>query len=280
MYNIDITKRVGDDMEVIKAETIENINLENLELLSEQGSEFTVYNDNDKVYKIFKPNYKLDHKNNYELIYLSSIKTSRILMPKSLITKNGKLIGCSMEYIKNSSNVLNDKMKNFINELIAITKDIELLSKLNVRIIDINKNNVVYNGRLYLIDPGNYYINYIDDLLVYLDCKEPNKKELTEQEKKNIIKLWNYNKFNRLIEELLFMGDEKLDFYLLRKVIEFFKKEKQDNNLISDIKILQKYFDSELSVKESINKFVKEYIKIDDNERKLIISLYKKRNRI
>ena len=280
MYNIDITKRVGDDMEVIKAETIENINLENLELLSEQGSEFTVYNDNDKVYKIFKPNYKLDHKNNYELIYLSSIKTSRILMPKSLITKNGKLIGYSMEYIKNSSNVLNDKMKNFINELIAITKDIELLSKLNVRIIDINKNNVVYNGRLYLIDPGNYYINYIDDLLVYLDCKEPNKKELTEQEKKNIIKLWNYNKFNRLIEELLFMGDEKLDFYLLRKVIEFFKKEKQDNNLISDIKILQKYFDSELSVKESINKFVKEYIKIDDNERKLIISLYKKRNRI
>ncbi len=280
MYNIDITKRVGDDMKVIKAETIENINLENLELLSEQGSEFTVYNDNDKVYKIFKPNYKLDHKNNYELIYLSSIKTSRILMPKSLITKNGKLIGYSMEYIKNSSNVLNDKMKNFINELIAITKDIELLSKLNVRIIDINKNNVVYNGRLYIIDPGNYYINYIDDLLVYLECKEPNKKELTEQEKKNIIKLWNYNKFNRLIEELLFMGDEKLDFYLLRKVIEFFKQEKQDNNLISDIKILQKYFDSELSVKESINKFVKEYIKIDDNERKLIISLYKKRNRI
>lgn len=92
--------------------------------------------------------------------------------------------------------------------------------------------------------------------------------------------VWNYNKFNRLIEELLFMGDEKLDFYLLRKVIEFFKKEKQDNNLISDIKILQKYFDSELSVKESINKFVKEYIKIDDNERKLIISLCKKRNRI
>lgn len=69
----------------------------------------------------------------------------------------------------------------------------------------------------YLIDPGNYYINHIDDLLVYLDYKEPN-----ENEKKNIIKSWNYNKFNRLIEELLFMDNERLDFYLLRKVIEFF----------------------------------------------------------
>lgn len=176
-----------------------------------------------------------------------------------------------MQYIKKSSNILDDKMKNFINELIVITSDIDLLSDLDVRLIDINKNNIVYNGRLYLIDPGNYYINYIDDLLVYLDYKEP-----IEDEKKNIIKPWNYNKFNRLIEELLFMGNERLDFYLLRKVIEFFEKEKQGNNLFSDISILQKYFDSELSVKESINKFVNEHIKVDEDEKRLIMSLCKK----
>lgn len=102
----------------------------------------------------------------------------------------------------------------------------ELLNGLNVRLIDINKNSIVYNGRLYLIDLGNYYINYIDDLLVYLDYKNPNEKA------------------------------------------------KQDNNLISDITILQKYFDLELSVKESINKFVKEYIRVDEDEKKLIMFLY------
>ena len=107
--------------------------------------------------------------------------------------------------------------------------------------------------------------------MVYLDYKEP-----IEDEKKNIIKPWNYNKFNRLIEELLFMGNERLDFYLLRKAIEFFEKEKQGNNLFSDISILQKYFDSELSVKESINKFVKEHIKVDEDEKRLIMSLCKK----
>ena len=109
------------------------------------------------------------------------------------------------------------------------------------------------------------------DLLVYLDYKEPN-----ELEKKNIIKLWNYNKFNRLIEELLFIANEKIDFYLLRKVIEFFEQEKQDNNWFLDITILQKYFDSELSIKEFVNKFIKEYIKIDEEEKRFIMSLYAK----
>lgn len=32
--------------------------------------------------------------------------------------------------------------------------DLELLSDLNVRLIDINRKNVVFNGKLYLIDPG------------------------------------------------------------------------------------------------------------------------------
>ena len=44
--------------------------------------------------------------------------------------------------------------------------------------------------------------------------------------------------------------------------------------MISDITILQKYFNLELSVKESINKFVKEYIRVDEDEKKLIMSLY------
>lgn len=196
MYNNKHCEKVGDDMGLIKTRFIKNMNLEKLELLSEQGSEFTVYNDDNKVYKIFKINYKLEHKSIDELTYLSSIKTSRILMPDSLIIENEELVGYSMQYIKNPSNILDDKMKNFINELIVITNDIELLNDSNVRLIDTNKNNIVYNGKLYLIDPGNYYINYIEDLLVYLDHKEPDEKE-----KKNIIKLWNYNKFNRLIEK-------------------------------------------------------------------------------
>lgn len=76
-------KEEDDNMEPMKAGFIEDINLGDLELLSEQGSEFMVYNDDYKVYKIFKPNYKLEHKSIEELTYLAAIKTSRILMPDS-----------------------------------------------------------------------------------------------------------------------------------------------------------------------------------------------------
>ena len=54
-----------------------------------------------------------------------------------------------------------------------------------------------------------------------------------------------------LIEELLFIANEKIDFYLLRKVIEFFEQEKQDNNWLLDIKI-------------------------DEEEKRFIMSLYAK----
>ena len=75
MYYNNHCEKVGDDMELIKRGLIENINLENLRLLSEQGSEFIVYNGDNKVYKIFRPNYNLEHKSIEKLTYLSSIKT-------------------------------------------------------------------------------------------------------------------------------------------------------------------------------------------------------------
>ena len=36
-----------------------------------------------------------------------------------------------------------------------------------IKEIDINKENSIFNGKLYLIDPANYFINNINDLLIY-----------------------------------------------------------------------------------------------------------------
>lgn len=47
-------------MEVINNENKKIIDIELLELLSEKGSEMTVYNDENFVYKIFKKDYKLE----------------------------------------------------------------------------------------------------------------------------------------------------------------------------------------------------------------------------
>ena len=257
-------------MEVVHNKKRELIDIELLQLLSQKSSEMTVYNDENFVYKIFKKDYKFRHKSIEELNYLSSIKTSRILMPESLIFNNDELIGYTMIYIKDEKDIHNDTMANLLNELMIIKQDIDILNKLCVRLIDINKSNIVYNGKLYLIDPGNYYINDVNDLLIYYQ-----NREITEEEKQNLIINWNYNKINKLMHELLFMGNSDIDFYLLRKIIEFFEEERKKDGLIYDISLYQKYFDKDLTVREAINKFVSNYIKVDEEEKQMILSLFK-----
>lgn len=259
-------------MKVISSEN-KKIDIESLNILSKKGSEVVVYNDDNTVYKIFKKDYKLGHKSIEELSYLSSIETSRILMPESLLFENNELVGYTMEYIKGNKNILDARMEDIIKELNIILKDIDTLSSLNIRLMDINSENTIFNGKLYLIDPGNYYINNIKDLSFYFQSRE-----VTNEEKRKLITYWNNDKLNKLIYELLFMNNNDIDFYLLRKIIEFFRTEREKNGLIKDIYIYQRYFDSTLTVRESINKFIASYIKVDEEEKKMILSLLNRNN--
>lgn len=107
-------------MEVINNENKKIIDIQLLELLSQKGSEMTVYNDENSVYKIFKKDYKLGHKSIEELNYLSYIKTLRILMPEALLFSNEELIGYTMVYIKDEKDIHSDTMANLLNELMII----------------------------------------------------------------------------------------------------------------------------------------------------------------
>lgn len=239
-----------------------------MKLLSDIGTEFVVYADDNYVYKIFRKDYKLSHKTPQELEFLASLKTTRILMPSSLIMEDNELKGYKMPYIKGNMDILDTPMGELIDELHLIDEDIKLLSNSLVRLMDINKENTIFNGKLYLIDPGNYFINDIKVLLPYIGNKEP-----TPEEKIELIEAWNYDKLNKLLDELLFINNDEIDFYLLRKIIEFFNQERAKKRLKSNFDIFELYFDKSLSVRESINKFIKEYIKIDEKERQMILSL-------
>lgn len=239
-----------------------------MKLLSDIGTEFVVYADDNYVYKIFRKDYKLSHKTPQELEFLSSLKTTRILMPSSLIMEDNELKGYKMPYIKGNMDILDTPMRELIDELHLIDEDIKLLSNSLVRLMDINKENTIFNGKLYLIDPGNYFINDIKALLPYIENKEP-----TPEEKIELIEAWNYDKLNKLLDELLFISNDEIDFYLLRKIIEFFEQERAKRRLKSNFGIFELYFDKSLTVRESINKFIKEYIKIDEKERQMILSL-------
>ncbi len=242
-----------------------------MKLLSDKGSEFIVYSDEDYVYKLFRKDYKLKHKTKEELEYMSSIRTKRILMPTSLIMEDNELKGYKMPYIRGSMDILDSLMGELIDELHIIDGDIELLSASLVRLMDINKGNTIFNSRLYLVDPGNYFINDIKDLLPYIENKEPTQKEKIE-----LIEAWNYDKLNKLLDELLFINNDDIDFYLLRKIIEFFNQERAKTGVKFNLSIIETYFDRTLTVREAINKFIKKHIKIDEQEKQIFLSLIKK----
>lgn len=176
-----------------------------------------------------------------------------------------------MPYIRGSMDILDSLMGELIDELHIIDGDIELLSASLVRLMDINKENTIFNSRLYLVDPGNYFINDIKDLLPYIENKEPTQKEKIE-----LIEAWNYDKLNKLLDELLFINNDDIDFYLLRKIIEFFNQERAKTGVKFNLSIIETYFDRTLTVREAINKFIKKHIKIDEQEKQIFLSLIKK----
>ena len=242
-----------------------------VELLTNIGSEFSVYKSKDKVYKIFKNNYQLGHIDEKSINYLSGIKTNRILMPTSKLYLNNNLIGYEMPYIEDNQSILESNFNTILNELKIINDDVEMLTEYFVRLIDINKENSVFNGKLYLIDPANYFINNITDLLIYY-----NNEVIDEDKKKSIIKKWNYDKINKLLYEYLFINNSEIDFYALRKIIEFFSTKRKENLMDSDYDIYKYFFNQHISAKEAINYFIKDNIVIDYEEKEKIMSLIRR----
>ena len=224
------------------------IDINNLELLSDIGQECRVFKYNDDVIKIFKKDYKLDHISKETLEYLKKIKTRRILMPTGFI-KDGdtNLIGYKMKYISDSRNTDEDYVQDFFSELTIIKDDIETLSDNGVRLLDINKSNSIYNGSFYIVDPGNYRIG--------------------ENISNDNIKLWNYNKINILIDELIF--SKKYNPYMYRQIVQFFIKEKKEKNIIYNLDILKQYLNPSLKIQEAVKKFVSENINENVEEKKL-----------
>lgn len=128
------------------------INISNLEFLSNIGQECKVFKYNNDVIKIFKKDYKLEHISEKTIEYLKKIETKRILMPTGVIKDiDNNFIGYKMKYVPGNRAIDEDYVEDFFNELTIIKEDIETLSNNGVRLLDINKNNTIYNGGLYMI---------------------------------------------------------------------------------------------------------------------------------
>lgn len=270
-----------------------------IEFLSDKGSEFIVYKYFDLVIKIYKKDYQLSHLSLEELNVLKRISTQRILLPSGILKNgNNELVGYEMPLITGEKHMDYDRVPTFFEELEILRKDLELLCIHFIILRDINLSNTIYNGHIYLVDPGNYLVNELDQILFQTSITIPSIMEslkkialdgdyskvknlinsLSLEEKLNIVRTWNYDKINKLIDMLLFSKRKNIDPFKYRQIVQFILKERDKNGFIYNLDVLKMYLNQDLCIRDAINEFIKKYVHDNPEERKLFLSLYKKKN--
>lgn len=284
-------------MEQIFSEDRVPLDISKIEFLSDQGSEFIVYKYLDVVIKIYKKDYLFSHLSLRELNILKNIPTQRILLPTgTLWNSNHELIGYMMPFIIGVRNLEHDSLDAFFGELEVLKQDLDLLCSKSIILRDINPSNTIYNGHIYLIDPGNYLIDELDKIIfranitdssiveklnrIIMEENYNQVKTLTDtlplEKKQSILRDWNYNKINELIDMLLFSKISNIDPFQYRQIVQFVVQEREKNGFIYNFDVLKMFFNRNLSIGEAIDDFIKKYIKEDPKEKTLFLSLYKK----
>lgn len=128
----------------------------------DEGVEATVYKLNKSALKIYKK-YSRKNRLDYDTSkVLSEIPTKRYLLPKRPIyDKDKKFIGYTTDYKEKYSlkHLANMPLKTFCDEVKCLSEDTQALSDKNINIEDLIVENSIYDGKIYICDPGSFSID-------------------------------------------------------------------------------------------------------------------------
>lgn len=119
-----------------------------------------VYRYKNMALKIFNPE-KEPPINIETASYLTTISTSRVLLPKSLLFYNHNLRGYTYKLVHKKScgrSIITLPKDELIGNIAIMERDIERLSRKQVLLNGISPENTIFNGNLYLVDPSRYSI--------------------------------------------------------------------------------------------------------------------------
>ena len=125
----------------------------------DSGEESTSFHYQDFVLKLYHSRILKEYLKEWDASKLSKIHTERFLLPEDgIFRKEGSFGGYSKRWVeKNGEQILKIKKQNLLEELKLLVCDIDTLSENGVRISDLRKENYIYNGALYNVDPGEFF---------------------------------------------------------------------------------------------------------------------------
>lgn len=244
------------------------------------GTEGIVYKYKNKALKIYYPEAINDGFGSKEKnhLYLTNIQTKQIILPNSLFYNViNDYSGYITEYQEDpnrgevNTNIINSTSRNFIKNLRIVENDINTLSKNFVLMADVKKQNVIYNGTLYIIDPGRYrvktnYIGLVDQLIDLVNSTDSDFNKILNKlqgTKKSsvlvdaIMKMMELSEendinFKKLVESLIY---EDMVAYgnSSRKSLKFIDRMHQESMGMA----YSEYFEEELRKYDKVNEYIK-----------------------
>ena len=124
-----------------------------------EGLEGVVYQFQGKALKVYNPHSQKTRLQEDDARRLSEIETKRFHLPKGLLYDSShRFIGYYTDYITNYSldHIPRMKKKDIVDELMVLESDCDTLSDHCVSIEDLHRNNIIYDGKIHIIDPGSY----------------------------------------------------------------------------------------------------------------------------
>lgn len=226
-----------------------------MQLLSIEGHEYLVFKYKDQVVKIHRNHFvRINNLNEENIKSLINIPTKRILMPTGIVyDKEDKIRGYTMESIENEKSISCELMDHFQEEITLIDNDRKLLSDLEILLMDIRKENAIYNGKINIVDSELYinlslkeYDNYVKFFNVSIDNLKAH----------NIIQI---NKF--LYDYITNIAIKKMNYYnkikYLSKVGGYFKSLTEELKTNNYVEIIESISNKNATVEEFSKELVK-----------------------
>ncbi len=196
----------------------------------DEGNESEVYRYGREALKIYKPYCRKDRLSEEDVLRLSKIYTQRLLLPNVAIKNADTLafVGYSTPFIYKHPKdaVTRIRMSKFLDELDIIESDLRVLSANGVEVEDLHMDNVLYDGHLFIGDPGSYTFNEEDSRSRVYTHNLKILSRFVKHEVFDMIKVPRKRRIslNDRYDDSMYIGDQLRDDMLEKETVRQFVK--------------------------------------------------------
>lgn len=122
---------------------VKDIDFNSLKKFKYQGSQSTMFVDETTCYKIFKGIYPDEIDSMYKkILEMDGIQIKDVLLPKSIIMDNQKLVGITLDYFQDSQSVFRF-FTNFNSRYVSCNELFDIINKISLSLRNIHKKGII-----------------------------------------------------------------------------------------------------------------------------------------